>query len=373
MRVKSVVMCGLAAVVLLLGASAPAAAQQTKTVKQSFPVSTGQTIRLANLAGHIELKPGAGAELSVEARITASGRDDSETRQLLDGMKWIEGKDNEGRLEWALSYPVQKYDAFHYPSSGAGECSSWFSWLGGHTGYYLGHKVKVTGSKSSYSPTLYADITVLVPKGAGMAFRNLSGNVNGGDLEGRIEIDTGSGNVSVSSTKGSLLVDTGSGDVTIGSLEGPGSCDTGSGNVSINRVTSPDLLVDTGSGNVHVANGDVRTLKCDTGSGDVNVSSVEFEVLEADTGSGDVTVVSSLAKAIDVVVDTGSGDVRILAGKEASFDLDADQGSGDLDVGYSDAMLKRHGREIVGAQRGNGKTRIRVDTGSGDCEISPRS
>jgi hypothetical protein len=40
-------------------------------------------------------------------------------------------------------------------------------------------------------------------------------------------------------------------------------------------------------------------------------------------------------------------------------------------VGYADAVYKRHGREIYGARRGDGRTKIRVETGSGDCVIEP--
>lgn len=40
-------------------------------------------------------------------------------------------------------------------------------------------------------------------------------------------------------------------------------------------------------------------------------------------------------------------------------------------VNYADAKLRREGKKVVGARRGDGKTVIRVETGSGDCVISP--
>jgi hypothetical protein len=64
--------------------------------------------------------------------------------------------------------------------------------------------------------------------------------------------------------------------------------------------------------------------------------------------------------------------VEIHAGPNASFDIDSDQGSGDLTVGYADAQLRKDGKKVVGAKRGDGKTVIRVETGSGDCSITPR-
>jgi len=73
----------------------------------------------------------------------------------------------------------------------------------------------------------------------------------------------------------------------------------------------------------------------------------------------------------EILIDTGSGTVKILAGPDASFDLTADQGSGGVEVGYADATYKKDGRTIIGARRGTGKTRILVETGSGDCIIQP--
>jgi DUF4097 and DUF4098 domain-containing protein YvlB len=85
-----------------------------------------------------------------------------------------------------------------------------------------------------------------------------------------------------------------------------------------------------------------------------------------------VVVQTSLAKARRITAETGSGDVSIKAGPDASFDIESDQGSGDLQVGYADAVLRRSGRKVVGAKRGNGRTTIHVETGSGDCSIGPK-
>jgi DUF4097 and DUF4098 domain-containing protein YvlB len=104
----------------------------------------------------------------------------------------------------------------------------------------------------------------------------------------------------------------------------------------------------------------------------VEVVGVELEELDADTGSGDVTVRSSLAQAKRVTAETGSGDVTIYGGPGAYFDIESSQGSGDLLVRYDDAEIRKDGKKVVGARRGNGQTVIRVETGSGDCVITPR-
>jgi hypothetical protein len=41
-------------------------------------------------------------------------------------------------------------------------------------------------------------------------------------------------------------------------------------------------------------------------------------------------------------------------------------------VDYPDATLRKHGHRVVGAVRGDGRTRIRVETGSGGVRIAPR-
>ena len=41
------------------------------------------------------------------------------------------------------------------------------------------------------------------------------------------------------------------------------------------------------------------------------------------------------------------------------------------EVGYADASLRKDGRRVVGARRGDGRTQIHIETGSGDCSIKP--
>ena len=375
----------------------PAAAQsiQTRAVRQAFPVRGTEELRLANLAGRIELVRGQGNQLVVDATIHAQGDSANETRQLLQGMKWVKGEDRHGREEWTLSYPVDRFKGFAYPRPGnKATQDSWFlSWLAskGHTSTtYRGEKIRIYNERSDSAPLLYADLKIALPVDSHVRIRNVVGSVRGGQLEGTLAVDTGSGRVEIASYDGSLSVDTGSGDVVLGSARGETVIDTGSGDVTVRRlvgnakvdtgsgdvvvekVSAGRLYIDTGSGDVTVRDGSAGRLIAETGSGDVHVMNVELEELEADTGSGDVVVQSSLAQARRISADTGSGDVEIHGDPDASFDVQSDQGSGDLIVRYPDAILRKSGKKVVGAKRGNGQTIIRVETGSGDCVISPR-
>ncbi|MCH9647491.1 MAG: DUF4097 family beta strand repeat-containing protein [Deltaproteobacteria bacterium] len=355
---------------------------ETRTFTESFSLSGGEPLRLANLVGEVELIAGSGDEVVVEAEVHAAGKDSDQTQRLLDDMSWVEEKSRGGGKEWFLSYPVEEFKTFHFnrPKSGWGYNSSI---------RYRGRKIKVTSRKGSH-PTLYANLKVTLPLGSRVELKNFVGNIVGGELSGDLSLDTGSGDVRLSGFEGELAVDTGSGDVELGTIRGEtmistgsgdvraremignGEVDTGSGDVEILKAALGRLSVDTGSGDVLVEDGSIGELGVDTGSGEVKALRVAVRSFEADTGSGNVVLEGPLADTETVLIDTGSGDVRILSSQEASFDVELDSGSGDLSVRYEDARLRTSGgREVIGASRGSGGARIRVDTGSGDCVVGP--
>jgi DUF4097 and DUF4098 domain-containing protein YvlB len=310
-------------------------------------------------------------------------------------MRWVRSHDSKGREEMALSYPVETYRGFHFPrrEHEIPDVPHFLSFLvdAGHSStIYRGERVRIYPRRRAGAPTLYADLRIAVPAGAALAVRDQLGAVRAEDLSGTIEVDTGSGDVRfgvfagtlkietgsgdirLGATKGETAVHTGSGDIAIGNLVGNGVFETGSGDVVLDQVAAGKLTLDTGSGNVTIKSGTVAKVVAKTGSGDVHLSHVELEELVADTGSGNVTLQSSLAQARQLRIGTGSGDIEIAAGRGATFDVDSDQGSGDLRVGYTDATLRKHGSKVIGARRGDGRTRIHIETGSGDCSIVPR-
>jgi hypothetical protein len=336
-------------------------ATETRILEQAFPLVESDTLRLANLAGRMEIEPGPAGEVRVAATIHAAGRDAEETRRLLDGMAWVRHEDG-----WALSYPVDDHSRFHYPREGV------FRWGSHNTTRYLGRRVTVTARKTPSTPTLYADLRVTLPPAGAVRLRNVVGAVDGGELAGDLTIDTGSGDVRLGAFRGALAVDTGSGDVRVAAVDGRAGVDTGSGDVEIGAVAGEQVTVDTGSGDVTVGPGRLRSLAADTGSGDITVRDVDAETMDFDTGSGDVIVDSALNWARSLAADTGSGDVEIHADPGATFRLTADQGHGDLVVRYGDVRWIKRGTRLVGAERGDMHTRIEVDTGSGDCVLAPR-
>ncbi len=370
------------------------AEEQVRTFQQPFP--GGGEVRLANLAGRVEILRGTGRDVVVDATVHADFGG-GETQRQLRSLKWVRGLDKKGREEWVLSYPVEKYRSYSYPPAkaedhGVPEFLSFLNINFGNstTTTYRGERVKILSGRHSSAPVLYADLRITLPASSRFAFRNAIGSVRGGDLEGTLAIDTGSGDVAIGSSSGQLTIDTGSGNVVVGAtrgetaistgsgdvvvrrLVGNGAVDTGSGNVTVQKVSAGKLTLDTGSGDVTLQDGEAGRVIAKTGSGGVKVLAVELEDLTAETGSGDVTVQSSLAKTKRLSAETGSGDIDIKAGPGASFSVASDQGSGELRVGYADAVLRKSGHKVVGARRGDGRTAIKIETGSGDCTIRPR-
>jgi len=384
---------------LLLAAPAVYAAEpalQSRSFRQAFPA--GAEVRLANLAGRVEVVPGPGDQVIVDATVRGDAGNAGETKKILDGMRWIKSHDRKGRPEWALSYPVKDYRGFTYPREQGRDHDTdntpWFlRWLADQsttTTTYLDERVRIYNERHSSAPVLFTDLRITLPAKSNVAVRNVIGTVRGnGALAGALSVDTGSGNVQIATFEGNLTVDTGSGDVVIGMTRGETSVDTGSGNVVVHRmigngtvdtgsgdvlvenVSAGKLAVDTGSGNVTVRQGEVSRLVADTGSGDIRVTNLGLEELTAETGSGNVTIRSPLDQTRHLSAETGSGDVTIESGANASFVIEADLSSGDLSVGYHDAVLRKSGNKVVGAKRGDGRTSIKVETGSGNCSIRP--
>ena len=97
----------------------------------------------------------------------------------------------------------------------------------------------------------------------------------------------------------------------------------------------------------------------------------DTEEFDANTGSGNVQLDAQGARLTRVSADTGSGNVLLRLPADASFEAYADQGSGDLTSRFADAQPILKKKELVGYRRGDGRIKIRVDTGSGDLTIEP--
>jgi hypothetical protein len=365
---RSVVLT-VAVVLTLAGATALAArvaqaAEVTRTLKAEIP--SGSAWAAENLAGTMKVVPGTGSTVVVVATVHA------ESDALAGAVRLEQVSGEKGVPTLRVRYPVDSHTTYRYPGKGHGTESVLSSWLGGGTHIdYDGVRVKITGSSGVL---IYADVEVQVPAhSADGGLINHVGLLEAHGVEGSFRFLTASGDIALEKTGGTIKATTGSGDVKIAEGSGSIACTTGSGDVVVEHFSGEALSCDVGSGDVTVHAGAIRKVSLETGSGDIKVKAVDAEEFSSNTGSGDVLFEATGSRLVKVDAETGSGDVTLRLGSDASFDVRADQGSGDLVNRYDDATPIAKGREVIGYKRGDGRTRVRIDTGSGDVVIEPGS
>jgi lia operon protein LiaG len=349
----------LTAALLSVAILAPAALSAQKTVRLS-PVNG--RVAVWNITGSALIEQGSGTDVEVE--ITSRGADSE--RMIVD-----QGSLG-GKQTLRIYYPADEIrPAGVTRRRGRGWSTTMRMRDDGRFGDngMSGRRIKVwEGADFEAS----ADLVIRVPRGVDFKLYVAVGSVEASRTDGTLAIDTHSGNVNTSETSGSLNIDTGSGDVDVRTHSGDLIVDTGSGDVSVNGVKDArSILLDTGSGDVVAehcsASGD---MKIDTGSGRVTALDIDAREIVLDTGSGDVEV-SPSAAATDLKIDTGSGSVTLIAPSNFGAALEISTGSGGIRSDLPLLSTRRSDGELS-AKIGDGRTRVSIDTGSGEVAIRGR-
>lgn len=337
----------LGGLVALLAASG-ARAQETFRL-------AGPDVSIYNLAGKVEVVRGSGPDVVVSVR---RGGSDAGKLDVRTG-------DLGGRHTLRVIYPG---DRVVYPGMGRGSNSSIRvrddGTFGDHDGHG-GHRVRISGSGGGLEA--WADLKVEVPDGTDLTLRQAVGSPDVRGVKGTLRIDTGSGSVDATDIAGSLTIDTGSGSAHVRGMDGNLSVDTGSGSVELNRISGEEVDIDTGSGGVRGSGVRADRLRVDTGSGGIRLGQVHVPDVYLDTGSGSVEV-ELLVDVTRLDVDTGSGSVTIRAPENLGAEVDIETGSGGIDVDFP-VQVRKVRRDLLTGTIGDGKGRIRIDTGSGSVHL----
>jgi DUF4097 and DUF4098 domain-containing protein YvlB len=92
--------------------------------------------------------------------------------------------------------------------------------------------------------------------------------------------------------------------------------------------------------------------------------------LRIDTGSGDVKLrLELLADIESLYVDTGSGDVSVTLPPQFGAHVDIETGSGEIELRGVSIQTTRLEREHVVGDIGDGKGRLKIETGSGGVTL----
>lgn len=327
----------------------------------------GGSLLVANLAGTITVKGHAGSSFEVD--VAVRGKDGTRETVQIESTEGAQAK-------LIVRFPSDRGERFVYPPMGHNSNvrmgfdrgdDEHAPWLREVFGGDRPRRLRVSGDGSGVEA--WADVTLLVPRGAQVTAGLVVGTITAATVEGDLELITMSGEIFAQDVVGGLLADTGSGDVEVARVKGDVKIDTGSGDVEVSTVTG-GLEVDTGSGEVNLTDVDAPRLRIDTGSGDVDARGVQTDGARIDTGSGDVAVQLLRMGKGRYDIDTGSGAITLRLPQDASALVEAATGSGGIRVDLEGAKLHRLDEDQAEIEIGSGDARVMLDTGSGRIRIS---
>jgi lia operon protein LiaG len=317
----------------------------------------GGAVAIYNLAGRMSVVGGTGSDVVVE--VTRGGADAGRLR--------IE---TGARGQWQTLRVIYPSDRIVYPRLGGwGSRTSlnvdddgYFNDSGNRGGR---DRVEIRGSGSGMEA--WADLRVIVPPGKRVAVHLAAGEATVSNVDGDLEVDVSAASITTEHTRGRLLLDTGSGSVRVTDAQGTVNLDTGSGSVTVSDIRGDELRMDTGSGSITARNVEVGSLIADVGSGGVRLSGIKAARLSLDTGSG-ATDVEVLIDVEEVTVDAGSGSVSLRLPANTGAEVEIETGSGGIETDFPIAVT-RWERNSLRGRLGDGKGRIRIDSGSGRVRL----
>jgi lia operon protein LiaG len=337
------------AIALSLLATSAVAQTENRTVK-------GKDVAIYNLVGRLRAVAGTGDAVSVD--ITRSGADASKIKIATGTLR--------GRETLRIVYPRED---IIYPDLRRGSRTTINvnedGTFGDGNDSRWDDRITIRGSGTGIEA--YADLVVKIPKGQRISLNLAVGRVEVANVEGEVMVDVSSADVDVADLKGILNLDTGSGRVGVRNVTGDVIVDAGSGGITIDRVSGGILDLDTGSGSVEISGVDVKELKADVGSGGVRIMALKSPNVTVETGSGSAYL-ELLGVVERVSVESGSGGVTIRAPANLSAEIDAETGSGGFSSDF-EILSRRFGRRHVEGTIGDGKGRIRLESGSGSIRL----
>ncbi|HUA00642.1 MAG TPA: DUF4097 family beta strand repeat-containing protein [Candidatus Aquilonibacter sp.] len=166
--------------------------------------------------------------------------------------------------------------------------------------------LKAATSARRSSGRLWVTLELDIPKDVSLDVDTGGGNIEAGEVEGRVALSTAGGNITAGNIGGSARLETGGGNIGAKSVAGDLVANTGGGHITIGAVQ--------GTATLHTSGGHIRvtsiqgTAHLDTGGGNITLEHSGGE-LTAETGGGEIEVgeAAGLVRA-----RTGGGGIRVV-------------------------------------------------------------
>lgn len=201
-------------------------------------------------------------------------------------------------------------------------------------------------------------------------------NINGGDIELKVEIPDGLSLVNIDTMSGDIEC----GDIHTASLK----LETMSGDIDAAKASCKEIITHTASGDITMADCKSDSAKASTASGDIDVNGDRITGVRLDTASGDCNfngsarrlgansasgdIDISLTGPTEASISTASGDIEIDLCDSEGYTADVTTVSGTITLGNGAESRSdlRNGTYTFG----NGETRLDISSVSGDIEVS---
>jgi DUF4097 and DUF4098 domain-containing protein YvlB len=210
------------------------------------------------------------------------------------------------------------------------------------------------------------DYTIYVPAETEVRANVGSGAIEVNDVQGPVNLHTGSGRIGAHRIHGDVETKTGSGSIELIDIGSRASAETGSGGVELSHVGG-DIHATSGSGSIHMDRTPSRIV-AHTGSGTINISGAEND-LRASTGSGGIHVDGNPAPSSYWDIHASSGAITLTVPTDAGFRIHARSGSGSIESDLPVTMEDQIGRHEMRGRIGNGSASVEMQTGSGGIHI----
>ena len=292
--------------------------ESTEPFSRTFPVGKGATLMLSNIAGNIEVTPGSGGRIEVEALKHSSAPNAEQAKQRL-GDAVIDAYATANRVE-----------------------------------------LRVESGGRRDARRVDVDFSVKVPSDTAVDLRTVSGGVRVTNVKGEVRVQSISGNLALEGTSRVAAAKTVSGGITIS-----------------NAGADAQLSLSTVNGDLAVQTLSARALDVNTINGDVRISGWSGDRAQIRTLDGDLDLQTSLASGGRYEIESHSGNINLSLPQQPGFELEAHTFNGRIRVDFpirSEGPIRdndRGPRSIRGTY-GDGSSSLRLQTFNGNVTVTRR-
>jgi beta-lactamase regulating signal transducer with metallopeptidase domain len=226
-------------------AAGPAANEMTRRIIKYFPMDGAKMICFENLAGRVELVPGKGTAVEVEAIVRVGDLGVEDVKRLIDDIRWVEVPTEDGKSRWGLATPDGRYPAVRYPVAGETKTDS-------EAIRYLDREVRLSNRRAVSIPSVEFDLRISIPPATQVAVRNIVGPIESQNVRAPLELTTHHGVIKLDDVRAPIVATSELGDILISRLNGDAIVRTGTGNIELRQVTGGQVALAMRSGDCRV-------------------------------------------------------------------------------------------------------------------------